>query len=90
MQATKSRSSLQEFSPTQLSLVVECASLIPSLLPFTSSAFLGTGGGAFAGTGGGGAVAVTGGGGEVAGTGGGGAVAGTGGGVLVVFLLVPF
>jgi len=86
MQATMSPSSLHVFSPPQVSLVVECASLIPSFLPFSStlpfsSFFLGKGGGAVAGTGGGGAVA---------GTGGGGTVAETGGGVLVVLPLASF
>lgn len=86
MQATMSPSSLHVCSPSQVSLVVECASLIPSFLPFSStwpfpSSFLGKGGGAVAGTGGGGAVTRT---------GGGGAVAGTGGGVLVILLFVSF
>lgn len=93
MQAAMTPSSVQVFSPSQVSFVVECENLISSSLPFfsswsfpsltPSSVFLGTGGSAVAGTGGGGGAA--------AGTGGGGgAVAltgtgtGTGGGVVAV------
>lgn len=101
MQADMTPSSVQVFSPSQVSFVVECENLISSSLPFfsswsfpsltPSSVFLGTGGSAVAGTGTGGAAAGTGGGGGVVagtgtGTGGGGVVAVTGRGVLVVLL----